>query len=512
MDKFKRDGEEYISYQRRFLYPLLFQEDLYAIAYDHYFNRSSCFEPMENSSSNDRFSSLTVKRLISRIHQQNDLIISFLNCDQNPFVGHNSSFYSELVLEGPTVVLEVPFLMRSKHSLEKKNEWKSFRSIHSIFSFMEDKFPHPNSISDMRIPHSIHSEIFIRTFRRWVRDAPSLHLSRSVLHEHRNSSENLYKSILIAPEGNTKFFLFLWNYYAYECESLLVPLRKRSSHSRLLSYGAFLEQIHSYRKIEHIVIFSRRNLAKSIWSLKDSSISYVRYGERSIMALKGAHSPVRRWRYYLSIFWRCYFHFWSQPYRIWIDELSNNCSSFLGYFLGVRMNTSVVRIKMLDDLFITDLITNEFDSIAPIIPLIGLLAKERFCDISGRPISKLAWTGLKDDDILDRFDRICRNIIDYYSGSFNKDGSYRMKYILRLPCAKTLACRHKSTIRVVWEEFGSELFTKSFPKEGELISPFFSKTCSQRKRIWHSDILRINLPANFWQNKRNRQIETLFGL
>jgi hypothetical protein len=507
MDEFHRYGKEDNSRQQCFLYPLFFQEDLYAISHDHYLDGSSSSEPMEHLSSNDQFSFLTVKRLIGQIRQQNHSIVLFVNCAPNPLAYCKKSSYSESVLEGLTLVLEVPFSIRSKYSVEGMNEWKSFRSIHSIFPFLEDKFPHSNYISDARIPYSIHPEILVRTFRRWIRDAPSLHPLRSVLYEYRNSPENLQRSIIVVPRVNTRLFLFLWNYYVYECESILFSLLKRSSHSRSLSHRSFPQRTHFHRKIKHIIIFSRRNSLKSIWLLKDPKINYVRYGERSIIAIKGTHLLVKKCRYYLLIFRQCYFHLWSEPYRVCSHQLSKNCSSSPGYFLRVRMNPLLVRTKMLDELFIADLITDEID------PILGLLAREKLCDISGRPISKLSWTSLTDDDILNRFDQIWRNLFHYYSGSFGRDGLYRIKYILSLSCAKTLACKHKSTIRVVRKELGPELFQKSFSKEREFDSlPFSSKAAarSQRERIWHSDIPQINPLANSWQKIQDLKIENLF--
>nr|YP_009524235.1 maturase K [Pinus parviflora]Q8HQR0.1 RecName: Full=Maturase K; AltName: Full=Intron maturase [Pinus parviflora]AFJ38968.1 maturase K [Pinus parviflora]AFJ38969.1 maturase K [Pinus parviflora]AXR86192.1 maturase K [Pinus parviflora]BAC15587.1 maturase [Pinus parviflora] len=511
MDEFHRYGKEDNSRQQCFLYPLFFQEDLYAISHDHYLDGSSSSEPMEHLSSNDQFSFLTVKRLIGQIRQQNHSIVLFVNCAPNPLADCKKSSYSESVLEGLTLVLEVPFSIRSKYS--GMNEWKSFRSIHSIFPFLEDKFPHSNYISDARIPYSIHPEILVRTFRRLIRDAPSLHPLRSVLYEYRNSPENLQRSIIVVPRVNTRFFLFLWNYYVYECESILFSLLKRSSHSRSLSHRPFPQRTHFHRKIKHIIIFSRRNSLKSIWLLKDPKIHYVRYGERSIIAIKGTHLLVKKCRYYLLLFRQCYFHLWSEPYRVCSHQLSKNCSSSPGYFLRVRMNPLFVRTKMLDELFIADLITNEFDPIVPIVPILGLLAREKFCDVSGRPISKLSWTNLTDDDILNRFDQIWRNLFHYYSGSFGRDGLYRIKYILSLSCAKTLACKHKSTIRVVRKELGPELFQKSFSKEREFDSlPFSSKAAarSQRERIWHSDIPQINPLVNSWQKIQDLKIENLF--
>nr|YP_009240123.1 maturase K [Sciadopitys verticillata]Q9MVV9.1 RecName: Full=Maturase K; AltName: Full=Intron maturase [Sciadopitys verticillata]AFJ38985.1 maturase K [Sciadopitys verticillata]AFJ38986.1 maturase K [Sciadopitys verticillata]AFJ38987.1 maturase K [Sciadopitys verticillata]AMO00711.1 maturase K [Sciadopitys verticillata]BAA86045.1 maturase K [Sciadopitys verticillata] len=505
MDKFQIDKNKHRPWQQCFLYPVLFQEDLYAIAHDNDLDKSSFSEPLENFLSKE-FSFLTVKRLIRRIRQQNNSIVLSGNCDPNEMINRNQNSYSELILESLAVVSEVSFSMRSKPFLEGINEWKSFRSIHCLFPFMEDKLPHTNYISDIRIPYSIHPEILVRTFRRWMRDVPSLHLLRSILHEWRDSSstENLQKALVVSGE-KTKFSLFLWNSYVYEWESILIPLLKRSSHSRSLLSGFFPDRTLFDQKIKHIVVFPHQISTKRIWLLKDPFIHYLRYEERSLLVLKGTQLQVKKCRYHLFKFWQCSFHLWAQPYRIWIHELSKNCSSFLGYFLSVKMKPLVVRAKMLDRLFINDLITNELRPIAPISSIIRFFAKERFCVISGRPISKLAWTSLTDDDILDRFDRIWRNLFHHYSGSFNQEGLYYIKYILLLSCAKTLACKHKSTIRVVREELGSELFTKSFSKKREFISSSFSKTSSQRELNWNGDILQINPLANSWQKIQNKK-------
>ena len=152
----ERNSNKHRSWQQFFLYPLFFQEDLYAISHDHYLDGSSSSEPMEHFSFNDQLSFLTVKRLIGRIREQNHSIGLFVNCDPNPLVDRNKSSYFESVLEGLTLVLEVPFSTRSKYSVQGIKEWKSFRSIHSIFPFLEEKFLHSNYILDTRIPYSIH--------------------------------------------------------------------------------------------------------------------------------------------------------------------------------------------------------------------------------------------------------------------------------------------------------------------------------------------------------------------
>lgn len=147
----------------------------------------------------------------------------------------------------------------------------------------------------------------------------------------------------------------------------------------------------------------------------------------------------------------------------------------------------------------------EIYSITPISSLIELLAKENFCDTLGHPISKLAWTTLTDDEIFNRFDQIWRNFFYYYSGCKNKKNLYQVQYILRFSCAKTLACKHKSTIRYVWKKYGSNFFAKSFFfKKQELISLKFFKLYPSIKKIWYLNILQINALAKLLQKKNTK--------
>jgi hypothetical protein len=148
MDEFHRYEKEDNYWKLCFLYPLFFQEDLYAISHDHHLDGSSSSEPIEHLSSSDQFIFVIVKRLIAQIHQQSHSIFLFVNCDPNPLVDRKKSFYSESILEGLTLVLEVLFSIRSKYFVEGMNEWKSLWSIHSIFPFLEDKFLHSNCVSD----------------------------------------------------------------------------------------------------------------------------------------------------------------------------------------------------------------------------------------------------------------------------------------------------------------------------------------------------------------------------
>ncbi|KAL9387912.1 hypothetical protein Peur_021036 [Populus x canadensis] len=143
---------------------------------------------------------------------------------------------------------------------------------------------------------------------------------------------------------------------------------------------------------------------------------------------------MKKWKYYLVNLCQCHFDVYFQPQKIHINPFSLYKHSFalLGYLSSssVRLNLSVVRSQMLENAFLMDNIMNKLDTTVSIIPLIGSLAKMKFCNTVGHPISKPTWVDFSDSDIIDRFVRICRNLSHYYSGSSRKKSLYQIKYVL----------------------------------------------------------------------------------
>nr|AIY55700.1 maturase K [Liparis cordifolia] len=493
--------------QQNFLYPLLLQEYIYSLAHYHSFNSVLFYEPAEILDYDNKFSLVLVKRLITQMYQQKSLISSANDSNQNGFWGHknyfSSHFSSRMVSEGFGVILEIPFSSRFVFFLEEKTIPKSqnLRSIHSIFPFLEDKLSHLNYVLDIIIPHPIHLEILVQILQCWIKDVPSLHLLRLFFHEYHNLTSLITsnKSIYIFSKRKKRFFWFLHNSYVYEYEYLFLFLRKKSSYLRSISSGVFLERIYFYRKIESLIEYLIVVCCNSFQKiLKDTFIHYVRYQGKAILSSKGTLILMNKWKFYFVNLWQSYFHFWFQSYRIPIKQLPNYSFSFLGYFSSVLKNHLVVRNQMLDNSFRINTLTKKLDTRVPVISLIGSLSKAQFCTVLGHPISKPIWTDLSDSDILDLFCRICKNLCRYHSGSSKKQVLYRIKYILRLSCARTLARKHKSTVRTFMRRLGSVFLEEFFLEEEQSISliflqkiPFLSHRL-HRERIWYLDIIRIN--------------------
>nr|SIP85335.1 maturase K [Nesocodon mauritianus] len=498
LDRFQQDD---------FLYPLIFQEYIYALAHDHGLNKSIL---LKNAGYDNKFSLLIVKRLIPRMYDHNYLIHSPNDSKQKPFWGRNNNFDSQMISEAFSVIVEIPFSLRLVSWLEKfekkaKGRVKSdnLRSIHSIFSFLEDKISHLHYVVDILLPYPIHLEILVQALRYWLKDASSLHFVRFFLHEFHNLNSLITsnKAVPFFSERNQRFFFFLYNSHVCEYESIFVFLRNQSSHLRSTSSRALLERIFFYGKIEHLGEVLSRAVQVNLWVFTDSFMHYVRYQGKAILASKGTFLLMNKWKYYFVNLWQSYFYLWSQPRRIHINQLSSHSLDFLAYFSSVRRRTLTVRNQMLEKSFLSDNAINKFDTVVPIIPMIGSLAKSKFCNRAGHPISKAVWVDLSDSDIIDRFGHISRNLSHYHSGSSKKKSLSRIKYILQLSCARTLARKHKSTIRSFLKRFGSELLEEFFTGEEQVLALTFPRASfiSRRfysERVWYLDISCINELAN----------------
>nr|AGF25435.1 maturase K [Wahlenbergia marginata] len=508
MEEFKSALELDRLQQHDLLYPLIFQEYIYALAYDHRFNRSVL---LKNACSNKKFSLLIVKRLIPRMYDQNYLNHSLNDSKQKLCLGRTKNFDSQMLSEAFSMIVEIPFSVRLVCWLEKfekkvkgRVKYDNLQSIHSIFSFLEDKISHLHYVLDILIPYPIHLEILVQALRYWLKDASSLHFVRFFLHEFHN-----WNSLITSNKAGTSFskrnqrlFFFLYNSHVCEYESVFVFLRNQSSHLRSTSSRALLERIFFYAKIEHLGEVLAQAFHANFSVFPDSFMHYVRYQGKAILASKGRSLLMNKWKYYFVNLWESYFYLWSQPRRININQLSNHSLDFLAYFSSVRRRTLTVRNQMLEKSFLSDNVIPKFDTIVPITPLIGSLAKSKFCNRVGHPISKAVWIDLSDSDIIHRFARICKNLSHYYSGSSKKKSLSRIKYILQLSCARTLARKHKSTVRAFLKRFGSELLEEFFTAEEQVLSLTFPRASSISRRfssekVWSLDISSINMDLEF---------------
>ena len=471
-------------WNQSFLYPILFQEDFYGIAYNRFIDNARS-RKHNIYVYNKEFNFLTSKRLIQKSRQSN---YSWIDSDKsiNKF---------QVVQQILIIIFNFILIFGSESFVKKANEWNSNQSIHSIFPFMEEKIRKSTSCLDIVIPYSFHPEILIRIFRQDISDTSFLHFLRLILHQNKNR-------VLLTPQFHlhkNQFYSLLWNYQLHKFEYSLIHIWKQIYDFHSTLFWFFINQTNSMQKIRYVAE-QLDFVPKNEIIQKNISIHYARYQNNSVISTdKYNNLFVKNWNLFFIIFWEKYFHLWFEPYRVSIKDLSKNHLCFLGYVFRIRNKCNFMQIRLVDNLIDTNLLTKEFCSIIPIVPLIKLLAKENFCDTTGRPVCRVSWTTLTDHEIFRRFDQIIKNIFCYYSGCIRRKGLYQLQYIFRFSCAKTLACKHKSTIRTVWKKYGSNFIANSI----YLTKPHSNSWHLYEKKNWYLNIIHINYFAHLSHKLKN---------
>nr|WEB51324.1 maturaseK [Tetraena hamiensis var. qatarensis] len=506
--KYLKYLELHRSRKYNFLYPLLFREYIYALAHDHGFNKFIFFWKMKVIKQNivSKLKNVEFFEYINRI------ICGFLLIIQIQFycLGTTRIIILKCCQRGLRSFWKFHFPYDFKILKKIKKNIININIILIIYNQFIRYFLFKRTTSHIKIIYQMYKYLipFIRKywFKFFVtgRKMPPLCIYYDLFFIIIQTVIVLLPPInrfLVFQKRIRDSFFFLYNSYVCECESILKLIRNQSSHLRSKSYGLFIERIDFYQKIEHLVELFANDFQVSLWLCKDPFLHYVRYKAKSLFAVKDTPLLMNKWKSYLIHLWQCHFYAWSQPERIYINQLYKHFFYFLSYFSSVQLNPLTVRSQMLENSFLMDNAINRLDTIVPIIPIIQSLAKAKFCNSLGHPISKPIWTDLSDSEIIDRFVRICRNLSHYYSGSSKKKNLYRIKYILRLSCVKTLARKHKSTVRAFLKRLGSELLEEFFMQEEQVLSFVFPRASyiAQRLykcRIWYLDIICCNDLSN----------------
>nr|YP_009549511.1 maturase K [Histiopteris incisa]AYW16670.1 maturase K [Histiopteris incisa] len=451
----------------------LFKENFYSIARKRYLDKPNTDLVF------GACSIVAIKRSIGAIRDQNYSEIIYSEFVRNQTGRFNMDLYLHGLLETICLILEISFLDRI--AVIKSNNSKISQSIHLTFLFLEDRLPKSNHVLDTEIPQNLHLETSIRLFRRQIKDVSLSHLLRIVFRKYKTLCGKIFQSW--REKEHRSIDILLANLYIYEIDSLLLVLW-RQMHESQPRYFASPDRNNIIRKEAHVSAYGSQLDAADVdcYLTRSLCIHYGRCRSKSFIAFEGTGYFAKKWIYYFLILLRSHFHYRTEFDEIHLKSLSNGCISFLSYTLTTQLVSKNVQIETTTGSYISISGDKKFYPKVPILLLVKLLAKDKFCDRTGHPVSKLAWAMLADDDILNRFVQIRKIVSLYHSASTNRDGLRRLRYILRLSCDSTLAVKHKSTIRLLRRRFDLEL-----PKKFRLSRESGS---DKNRRIWHLSLIR----------------------
>nr|YP_009548731.1 maturase K [Cryptogramma acrostichoides]AYW15706.1 maturase K [Cryptogramma acrostichoides] len=424
------------------------------------------------------WSTVAVRRLIGIMRVRNYLEIVDSEFVRNSTDRLNADMHFYPLLKIICLTLSISLFRWAVDRASSRSEIS--QSIHSIFLFMEDRFTKSNHVSEADLPQSLHSETPIRLFRRKIRDVSLPHLLRIVSCNKIFCERTLFSCQVI--EKNSIDTLFR-NFYIYEIDLLLLISWKRISNSRV-NYFLSIEHYNIFRKDRNVSICDfELGAAAGVDSYfnRRSCIHYGRYGSKFLTIFGGSRYFAKKWLYYFSTLFKHHFHHQPRFSQPCMELLSTSCISFLGYKPTLRPVPKNVRIETTMSLHIGILNEIKFHPRIPISTIIKILTKLKFCDGTGRPVGKSSWAVLTGGEILNRYVQLWQVFFLYYGASMNRDELRRLRYILQISCNRTLAGKHKSTIRLLQSTFDLEI------RNQLLASSKYE--LSNSRRVWHLTLI-----------------------
>jgi hypothetical protein len=194
---------------------------------------------------------------------------------------------------------------------------------------------------------------------------------------------------------------------------------------------------------------------------------YVRYADDFIVGLMFSMETVQRFKKELAEFLDKTLALTLSEEKTKITDLTSEPALFLGYHVQLDKKAKIKIIRINGKTPFHKRTTGRFVRLkVPIKRVIDRLYQRGYCNSEGYPLSFKKYTPYDDADIVNHFNSVYRGLLSFYSGAPETNSKYRIRYILKFSCAKTLAQKHKSTINKIFKKHG-----KSLTITGQKVNP-----------------------------------------
>lgn len=360
----------------------------------------------------------------------------------------------------------------TKNRLQTLVHSSMYSSFHSAFSFLEQKWNNCCYTLEAEMPSYLHPEILVRMLNVHLKDVNFIDLLRRNLYIKSIKLE--HPSVYIQYDISKHLTNILWNLWIWEFEDFIInefELFNKFTRSKNVSRNSFSflrkMRFFSFKKLNKNTnieanILRTIKIRSSLMNMKlffSKSCNYLRYANSWIIGIESnvlvlqvlKRRCIRFWKYRMGIF--------LQSSRLDYINLYKDYAWFLGSVFQLQSSSIKMRIITADSsvLPITFLKGSILLLTIPIVSLTKLLSEYGFCKKNGYPTSKSNWSIWPDSKIIERFSQIFTSVSCHYSGCANKKTLGHLQYILSYSCGKTLACKHKTNLRSIWNTYSNEL-------------------------------------------------------
>lgn len=446
------DGKKKIRQKNKKLYSKNLQEDIYRYVFAHkgenLVHRRNSFLKVKRHIYHMRFYGLCKRVKPSFCKKTNKVSLNKrIKNNEN----HNAIDLKKIIFALSSEVNKKNFTSKSFLPL---NNGYLYSSFHLAFTSLERQWFNCYSILQIKMPSSLHPELFIRIVSARIADIAFIDLLRRHIHMTRlNLFSPTYSKHTIDIDVTPSLInIWSWEVESYVQSELYVLLQKFSQYSpRQVSFSRKKYYTNNFYKPKHISISSfsqKRNYTMNI-------VNYLRYANYWILGLDTELLILEKLKR------RC-IRFLRHRMGISVTSFTWNAMNVYGKycsFLGSKftIKSEQLKLQMVTSSFLmlphSFFIRKMTLIIIPISKLLKVLFQYGICKKNGYPISKASWSTCPDLLIIQRFSHILIQIHLYYSGCANRNKLAYIHYIIAYSCAKTLACKHKSNVRSIWYNY-----------------------------------------------------------
>jgi len=477
----------------RDLYRLLYNKELYITAYENIKSNKGALTP--GADPNETLQGFSLKRIDKLIEQMRDQSWQPKLARQILIPKPGKTTLRPLGIQGPEdkIVQEIVRMILNAIYNDKfdKNSY-GFRpnlGCHDALKHIKENFDGLNYCIEGDIQAffpSVCHHILMKLLSKRIQDQRFLDLIFKMLRAGfwKQNDGKIEKPDVGTPQGSIVSPI-LSNIYLneldkwmrkWEVENIKTDhhLIKTPDTKTLRAQIKRLEKIQSINPTREIGERIRKiKLEKLKYEYYDDSgrkqrLVYVRYADDFIIGMSGTKDLAIRLKQNLTEFLYKELKLTLSQEKTNITELRTNSAIFLGHEIYIHSSVKTSVIRKFGKSPFHKRTTGKFVKVEiPIDRVVQKLHLKGFCTNTGNPISNGKLTVYDDEDIVKHYNTVLNGYLNFYSGTTKTNPKYRIRYIMKYSCAKTLAHKHKSSISKIFHKYGKNLTIKRIlPPEG----------------------------------------------
>ena len=463
------------------LYRLMYQEDLYILAYERLKSKPGNMTPGSDGETLDGVSREEIHAIIQEMRTEQFCFKPVrqrfipkpngkmrklgMPCVRDKIVQEVIRMLLEAIYDSPYA----PYFHDASHGFRPN------RSCHTALREYRRKWRATNWSIEGDIQacfDELDHAVLITTLRKKIQDERFLNLIRKLLNAGDFDLHGRKKESLIgSPQGGIASPI-LANIYLHELDECVEQLRcklEKGEHkapSRVYQRLAEREQRLAAKGQTKTKEF--RELVKHMRSLPTVEVNdpnyvrikYLRYADDWAIGLCGRKHLAEQIKGGIK-------DFLQETLKLRLSEEKTtitNAKTEEAHFLGTRLTIGkgdaqkiVLTTNHTGKRFKRRSTGWETQMYAPLPKLIQRLKEKGCCTSDGKPLDRKGWRSLDAEQIIALYSAVNRGIQNYYRFADNWRRLIRIPYILRFSLVKTLARKYKITVSKVFKRFGKDL-------------------------------------------------------